>query len=340
MVFSTTVKCSKRVSWASPLIESPILHSPVHRMSLTVKACETHKTSQTPRTAIESLRDILRKQPPWPQRPKSGRRHDSLDVSNAVVPSTLTEQERENPAREEQTRARYEAREEVEKARYAQRQDECEQMLLCRDAFYEDRSRDFCWTAVCKFIDTLASRDTEPTSDYFFSKSDLLVALFVNCDLRFYDEGILADNLLRNLIHDCPNVKNFRFAVFFPRQLVEEKSEVPRALRYLLGTLGHMHRTASLEGATTEMEQKFVTRQLHRMRRARYDHVEIHEDSLDEGILIEKVDPDDTYEIVMGSRSSEESPETTVTQPINIIRRKQQDVEKAWRKPSKSFLWI
>jgi hypothetical protein len=319
MDFSTTAKCSKRVSWASPLIEFPILHSPLHRMSPTVKACETRKTSQTPRTAIESLRDILQRQPPWPQRPKSGRRHDSLDVSNAVVPSTLTEQGRETHARQEQTRARYEAREEVEKARYAQRQDECEQMLLCRDAFYEDRSRDFCWTAVCKFVDTLASRDTEPRSDYFFSKSDLLVTLFINCDLRFYDEGILADNLLRNLIHDFPNVKNFRFAVFFPRRLVEERTGVPKALRYLLGTLNHMHRTASLEGATTEMEQKFVTRQLHRMRRARYDHVEIHEDSLDEGTLVAKIDPDDTYDIVMGSGLLEEASQNSASQPINIV---------------------
>jgi hypothetical protein len=44
------------------------------------------------------------------------------------------------------------------------------------------------------------------------------------------------------------------------------------------------------------------------MRRARYDHVEIHENSLDGGILIAKSDPDDTYDIVTGSRSSKEAP--------------------------------
>lgn len=227
----------------------------------------------------------------------------------------------------------------MEKARYAQRQHECEQLLLCRDAFYEDPSRDFCWTAACNFIDTLASRGTKPRSDYLFSKSDLLVTLSVNCDLTFYDEGILADNLLRNLIHDFPHVKPFKFAVFFPRRLVEEKSEVPKALRYLFGTINHMHRTASLEGATTDMEQKFVTRQLHRMRRARFNHVEIHENSLSEGILVTKVEPDDTYNIVMGSRSSEESLEATITQPIDIVSRKQESIEKAWKKPGKSFLW-
>jgi hypothetical protein len=334
---------SKHVSWASPLIESPIQHSPVRRASSSVNAREPHVTSRNRRTAVESLRDILRRQPLPVQHRQSGSRHDSLDVSDAVVISRLTDQERQTHARQEQFRTRYEAREEGEKARYAQRQYEREQQLLCRDAFYEagiqDRSTDVWWSAACKFVDTLASRDTEPGPDYFFSEGDLLVSLFIHCDLRFYSDKTLADKLLTNLIHDFPHVKNFRFAVFFPRQLVEERSVVPEALRYLLGTLSYLNRTGSLEGSTTDMEQKFVTRQHHYMRRCCLDPVEIHEDSLEEDILIPRVDTDDTNSVPMQSSLLQETPHSTGTQPINIVWPKAKDVEDAWKAPRQSFAW-
>jgi hypothetical protein len=334
---------SKRVSWASPLIESPIQHSPVRRAFSTVKQREPHVTSRDHRTAIESLRDTLRRQPPFAQHKQSSSRHDSLDVSDAVVISRLTDQERQNHACQEHIRTRYEAREEAEKARYAQRQHEREQQLLCRDAFYEAgvqaHSTNVWWSAACKFVDTLASRDTEPGPDYFFSKGELLVSLFVHCDLRFYSDKTLADKLLTHLIHDFPHVKNFRFAVFFPRQLVEEKSVVPEALRYLLGTLSYTNRTGSLEGATTDMEKKFVTRQHHYMRRCCLDPVEVHEDSLDKGILIPKVDTDDTNSVPIQSNLLQESPQSTGTQPINIVWPKAKDVEHAWKAPRQSFAW-
>ena len=87
------------------------------------------------------------------------------------------------------------------------------------------------------------------------------------------------------------------------------------------------------------MEEKFVTRQLHYMRRARSDPVEIHSSSLDEGKLVAKVDPDDTYDIVMGSRSSEETLQLMGAKPIDIVCPKQTDVDAAWIKPTTAFQW-
>lgn len=339
MPVSTTAKRSKRVSWASPLVESLIRYSTVQCRPPIVDEYGNRGTPQTRRTAIESLRDILQKYPSSSRDVRSGSRHDSLHASNAAVTSALTEHDQETYARQEHINAQYQAREEAERTRYAQSRQDREELLLSRDALYGDCSKDFRWAAACKFVDTLAFRDTEPGPDYFFSKSDLLVALFINCDLGLQPQGILAGDLLQSLRHDFPHVKNFRFAIFCPRQLVEAKSAIPKALQYLLGTLSHVQRTASLEGATTEMEQNFVTSQLHYMRRARFDLVEIHGDSLREGYLVPKVDPDDTYDVVMGSRTSEEISESLRSQPIDVVCRKQMDVERAWKKPNKAFRW-
>jgi len=338
MAVPTTAKCPNRVAWASPLVKSRFLYPPVHRSSSTVDEGETHEIPQDRRTAIDSLRNILQKHPLTTHSLQLGRSHDSPGVSNEVVTSKLPEAQKAHK-RQERIHSRYRAHEEAERIRYEKCRQDREELLLSRDACYGDRSRDFCWTAACKLVDTLASRDTETRPDYFFSDSDLLVALFINCDLELQFKEILADSLLRDLVIDFPHVKNFRFAVFFPRQMVQENSAVPKALRYLLGTLRHLQRTASLEGATTEMEQKFVTRQLHYMRRTRSDPVEIQGDSLDEGHLIAKVDPDDTYDIVMGSRSSEETLQSMGAKPIDIVCRKQADVDAVWIKPTAAFHW-
>ena len=320
------------------MVKTRFQYLPVHRGSSAVNEGEDNGLSPPPRTAIESLRDIIQKQPSSSRHLRSGSSRDSLSLNYEVITSALTE-EQDTHKRQERVHAKYRAREEAERIRYDQCRQDREELLLSRDACYGDRSRDFCWTAACKFVDTLATRDTETRPDYFFSDSDLLVALFINCDLDLQFKEILADSLLRDLVIDFPHVKNFRFAVFFPRQMVQENSAVPKALRYLLGTLRHLQRTASLEGATTEMEQKFVTRQLHYMRRTRSDPVEIQGDSLDEGHLIAKVDPDDTYDIVMGSRSSEETLQSMGAKPIDIVCRKQADVDAVWIKPTAAFHW-
>ncbi|KAH0286127.1 hypothetical protein M436DRAFT_60267 [Aureobasidium namibiae CBS 147.97] len=338
MAVPTTAKCPNRVSWAFPLVKSRFVYPPVHRSSSTVDEGETHGIPQDHRTAIDSLRNILQKQPLTTHSLQLGRSHDSPGVSNEVVTSKLPEEQKAHK-RQERIHSRCRAREEAERIRYDQHRQNREELLLFRDASYGDYSRDFRWTAACKLVDTLASRDTEARPDYFFSDSNLLVALFINCDLDLQSKEILAEYLLRDLVIDFPHVKSFRFAVYFPRQMVEEESAVPEALRYLLGTLSHLQRTATLEGATTEMEQKFVTRQLHYMRRARFDPVEVQKDSLDVRHLVAKVDPDDTYDIVMGSRSSEETLQSMGAKPIDIVCRKRTDVDAAWIKPTTAFHW-
>ncbi|KAI4854529.1 hypothetical protein E4T44_00105 [Aureobasidium sp. EXF-8845] len=338
---------SIHVSWASPLIEPPIQHSRVPRHSSRVNASEPSGTSQTRRTAVESLRSILQGQPRSSRATKPTSRHDSLDLSNAVVISTPKQQERQTHTRQEKARTKYQEREEREKERYAQSRYDREQELLRRDAFYEarpeaspeDRTKTICWSAACKFINTLAFQNTESGPDHFFSESDLLVSLFIHVDRNVYNNGLLADELLRNLIADFPRVRNFRFAVFFPRELVENNTIVPEALRYLLGTFEYLQRTASMEGATTEMEQRFIARQHHLMRRCRYDHVEVHEDSLIEGILTPKVDADHVNSTPMQSHLLQDTLRPTSTQAINIVWPKRKDVADAWQPARKSFAW-
>jgi hypothetical protein len=342
-----SVMGSRHVSWASPLIESPIQHSPVPRRSSRVGASEPSGTSHTRHTAVESLRAILQGQPRLPRATKPTSRHDSFDVSKIVVASTLKQQERSTPTRQEKTRTKYQEREKREKERYAQSRYDREQEFLRRDAFYEarpelrseDRTKTICWSAACKFVNTLAFNETEPGPDHFFSESDLLISLFVHVDLNVYSKELLADALLRNLIEDFPRVKNFKFAVFFPRELVEGNTAVPETLRYLLGTFKYLHRTASMEGATTEMEKKFVARQHSLMRRCRYDHVEIYEDSLTEGILTAKVDVDHVNSVPMHGHLLRESAQLMSTQPINIVWPKRKDIADAWKPLRSSFAW-
>jgi hypothetical protein len=268
-------------------------------------------------------------------------------VSNAVVTSTLKQQERQTHTRQEKARTKYQEREEREKERYAQSRYDREQEILRRDAFYEarpesrpeDRTKTICWSAACKFVNTLAFNETEPGPNHFFSESDLLISLFIHVDLNVYSKELLADALLRNLIEDFPRVKSFKFAVFFSREVVQANIVAPEALRCLLGTFKYLQRPASMEGATTEMEKKFVARQHNLMRRCRYDHVEIHENSLTEGILTLKVDANHVNSVPMQSHLLQEPPQPISTQPINIVWPERKDVADAWKPPRSSFTW-
>ncbi|KAH0373986.1 hypothetical protein KCU65_g435, partial [Aureobasidium melanogenum] len=131
--------------------------------------------------------------------------------------------------------------------------------------------------------------------------ANLLIALLLTMSNQHWTEA-QQKAIFWLLLIDFPQVKNFRFAIFFARSLVEEKREIPEALKYLFGTLKYMKRTATLKGATTEMEKKFVRKQLYERRRARFDHVQIHEDSLRQGYLIPKVDEDDVNGVPMGGQ--------------------------------------
>lgn len=340
MALSTTTKSSKRVSWACPLVKSSISSSPVQYQQSSSTFSERYACdpSEDCRSAADSLRDILQNSPSSPSALRSGSRHDSLNVGDALVTNnTVSETEKEAYTYQEKTRARYEHREAQEKLRYAQRRFDCEQQLLYRDAYYEDPSPGSCWTAACKFVDVLAPRSHEPKRDDRFMESDLLVTLFVHRDLTFWKPKFLVETLLIPLVIDFPRVENFRFAVYFPRDLVEEKWKVPQTLKYLLGTFEYMYRTASAEGATTEMEKKFVRRQLHEMRRRRFDHVQIHEDSLKEGFLIPKVDPDDVNSSPMGSHLLEEAPRLIGTRPVDIVWPKIKD--EVWKAPGERTVW-
>lgn len=295
MAFSTTTKPSKHVSWACPLVKSTSRFSPgQYQQSSTFSDRDACDLSQDCRPAVERLRGIFQSSPSATHPLRSGSRHDSLNVDNPPGTNTLSEKEREAYEYQEKVRARYEHREAEETLRYAQRRFDREQQLLYRDAFLEDPSPGRCWSAACKFVDVLASRGGGEVKRYDrFLESDLLVTFFIHHDLTLWKPKFLVETLLIPLVIDFPHVQNFRFAVFFPRDVVEEKWKVPVTLKYLLGTFEYMYRTVSLEGATTEMENKFVRRQLHEMRRRRYDHVQIHEDSLKEGILIPRFDLDD-----------------------------------------------
>lgn len=337
MTFSTTTKPSKRVSWACPLVKSPSCSSPAQyqQSSSTFVDLDACDPSQSCRPAADSLRDILQNSSP---RLPSGSRHDSLNVGNALPTNTLSEKEREAYEYQEKLRTRYEHREAEEKSRYAQRRFDREQQLLYRDAYYEDPSPGRCWTAACKFVDVLASRDGELERYDRFLKSDLPVTLFVHRDLTFWKPKFLIETLLIPLVINFPRVENFRFAVFFSKDLVEEKWKVPMTLKYLLGTFEYMHRTASLEGAITEMEKKFVRRQLHEMRRRRFDHVQIHEDSLKDGILIPKLDLDDVNISPMESHLLVEAPRSIGTRPVDVVWPKEKD--EIWKAPGKAPIWV
>jgi len=330
MAFQITTNSSKRVTWACPLVEFSSGDPPVQcqQSSPTFSERDARSPSHSYRSAAESLRDMS--QTPDPAS-RSGSRHDSLSVGNELVTNTLSERESEAYANQERIRAKYQHRDELERFRYDQRRSHREQELLCRDAFYEDPGPGFCWTAACKFVDVLASRDIEPNLNYFFSASDLLVTLFIHRDLTFWNHELLVNGLMLNLITDFPHVHKFRFAVFFPRDLVEDKWKVPECLKYLLGTFDHRFRTATLEGATTEMEKKFVRKRLHEMKRRQLDHVQIHEDSLKQGLLIPRVDPDDVNSSPMTSHLLGEATRSTGTRPVDVVWPKRKD--EVWKAP-------
>lgn len=330
MALQATTKSSKRVTWARPLVEFSSHCSPVQcqQSSPTSSECDARSPSYSYRSAAESLRDVFQTSTPAS---RSGSRHDSLSVGNELAINALPETEREAYANQERIRARYQHREEQERFRYDQLHFHREQELLCRDGFYEHPGPGRCWTAACKFVDVLASRDIEPNLNYFFSTSDLLVTLFIHRDLTFWNHELLVNGLLLNLITDFPHVQNFRIAVFFPRDLVEDKWKVPECLKYLLGTFDHIARTATLEGAITEMEKKFVRKRLHEMRRRQLDHVQIHEDSLKQGLLVPRVDPDDVNNSPMTSHLLGEASRSTGMRPVDIVWPKKKD--EVWKAP-------
>jgi hypothetical protein len=75
------------------------------------------------------------------------------------------------------------------------------------------------------------------------------------------------------------------------------------------------------------------------MRRCRYDHVEIYEDSLTEGILTAKVDVDHVNSVPMHGHLLQESAQPMSTQPIYIVWPKRKDVADAWKPLRSSFAW-
>lgn len=332
---ATTTKSPKHISWACPLVKSASSFSPVQRQqnSSDFNNRDAHDPAQIRHPAANSLHDIL--QDSTSSQP--GSRHDSPSSNNALKITTLSRKEREAYANQQKTRARYQHREEQEKCRYAQSRFNREQELLCRDAFYQDPYCGICWTATCKLVDVLASRDADLELDRRMTKSDLLVTLFVNGDFTHSSKKLWVDGLLLPLVIDFPQVGNFRFAVFFTRTLVEEKIEVPEALKHLFGTFNYMNRTATLQGAKTDMEKKFVRKQLHERRRARFDHVEIHEDSLRHGILIPKVDEDDVNDSPMEDNLLEEVPMAMGTRPVDIKWPKVKS--RVWEAPREDSVW-
>ncbi|KAI5208146.1 hypothetical protein E4T39_01481 [Aureobasidium subglaciale] len=213
------------------------------------------------------------------------------------------------------------------------------QEVLSHDAFYSDPSPNNCWSAYCKFTDVLANKDTELSFNYFFSKSDVLVSLFIHCDLTKYGgKKMLAEDLLMELVDHFPLCTRFKFAVFFPREQVEGKANVPKALKYLFGTFDALSCfDISLDGAITDMEKKFVALHWFHTRRLRLDTVQIHKDGLEKGILLPKVDADDlNSEPLKADHLLQPAPKPTATQPIDIIWPKQKDVSDAWIRPAKN----
>lgn len=331
---ATTSKSPKRVSWACPLVKSTSSFLPIQQQqnSSCFNNRDAHDPVQICRPAANKLHGIL--QDSTSSQP--GSRHDSLSSNNAREISTFSEDERGVYVNQREARARYQHREEQEKCRYAQSRIDREHELLSRDALYQDPYYGVCWTATCKFVDVLASRHVESKLDRRL-RSDLLVALFVNGDFTFSSKKLWVDGLLIPLVIDFPQVKRFRFAVFFSRSLVEEKRQFPEALKYLFGTFRYMKRTATLQGATTEMEKRFICKQLYDRRRARFDHVQIHEDSLKQGVLIPKVDEDDINGYPMERDLLEEVPMATGTRPVDIKWPKVE--EKVWKAPKEGSVW-
>ncbi|KAL2032136.1 hypothetical protein VTO58DRAFT_107487 [Aureobasidium pullulans] len=165
---------------------------------------------------------------------------------------------------------RYSQREEEERTNYEhscnERRDN-ENLVLQHDEYLFDPN-DFLWAAACKFADVLESREPEITSDYYFSTNDVLVCLFINIDLSIIEDAeYLAKCLVMPLIKFFSRASSFRFAIFVPRPHVEGRKEVPKHLRYVFGTLGELSRSPNLEGASTDMENKFVIREVRTMRR-------------------------------------------------------------------------
>ncbi|TIA61306.1 AIP3-domain-containing protein [Aureobasidium pullulans] len=240
---------------------------------------------------------------------------------------------------------RYSQRKEEERTNYEhscnERRDN-ENLVLQHDEYLFDPN-DFLWAAACKFADVLESREPEITSDYYFSTSDVLVCLFINIDLSIIEDAeYLAKCLVMPLIKFFSRASSFRFAIFVPRPHVEGRKEVPKHLRYVFGTLEELGRSPNLEGASTDMEKKFVIREVRTMRRrSRMDHVQIHADSLEQGFFIAKVDGKDLNEEPLEScRLLQDVQGSKPTERIAIPPRpRANDVGAAWVVRKKGGVW-
>ncbi|KAI5244735.1 hypothetical protein E4T43_03630 [Aureobasidium subglaciale] len=338
-----TTNATKRVSRACPLIKSTPLasqHTPEQEgQNLTLGSNYSARPSrENSPTAADSLRDILQGRFSSAS-PSSLASHMKItNVSNDPSTDFFAQQEHNANDTQEQARARYAHRENQDRDDDPRRRHAREQEILSRDAFYSDPSPNNCWSAYCKFTETLANCDTEPSFDYYFSTSDVLVSLFIHCDLTKYGrKKMLAEDLLLELIDHFPLCTRFRFAIFFPRDQVEQQASVPKALEYLFGTFDALSCfDVSLDGAITDMETKFVALHWFHTRRLRHDTVQIHKDSLQKGILISRVEADDlNSEPMMAGLLLQPPPQPTTTQPIDIKFPKQKHVSDAWIRPAK-----
>ncbi|KAI5258073.1 hypothetical protein E4T42_00706 [Aureobasidium subglaciale] len=339
-----TTNTTKRVSWAYPLIKSTPLATQQtpeqggQNSTLAGKYSARSSRVNSP-TAADSLREILLGKSMSPS-PSSLASHMEIpNVSNDPSINSFAQQEQDANDTQEQARTEQSHRENQEHDNDTHRRHDREQEILSRDAFYSDPSQYNCWSAYCKFTETLASCDTAPSSDYFFSTSDVLVSLFIHCDLTQYGtKKMLAEDLLLQLIDHFPLCTQFRFAVFLPREQVEQQASIPKALKYLFGTFDALSCfDVSLDGAITDMETKFVALHWFHTRRLRHDTVQIHKDSLQKGTLTPRVEADDlNNEPMMADRLLPQPPQPKTTQPIDIKFPKQKHVSDAWIRPAKN----
>lgn len=372
---------TRRVTWAVPLVQRPVIHVPHHaglhhRPTPEFSSRDVQKPSEDRRSAADSLRNNIRRVPPTtPSKQPGVRRDDAMnDTDHTATPPHQEDDTTSGPLKQadddrdsaidatdqhfkssqqqdgtntegNQAPPRYSQRKEEERTNYEhscnERRDN-ENLVLQHDEYLFDPN-DFLWAAACKFADVLESREPEITSDYYFSTSDVLVCLFINIDLSIIEDAeYLAKCLVMPLIKFFSRASSFRFAIFVPRPHVEGRKEVPKHLRYVFGTLGELGRSPNLEGASTDMEKKFVIREVRTMRRrSRMDHVQIHADSLEQGFFIAKVDGKDLNEEPLQScRLLQDVQGPKPTERIAIpLRPRANDVGAAWVVKKKGGVW-
>ncbi|THY27364.1 hypothetical protein D6D00_04991 [Aureobasidium pullulans] len=337
---------TRRVTWAVPLVQQPVIHVPHHaglhhRPTPEFSSRDVQKPSEDRRSAADSLRNNIRRVPPTtPSKQPGVRRDDAMnDNDHTATPShqeddttsaplrqadddrdsaiDATDQHFESPQQQDGTNTggnqappRYSQRKEEERTNYEhscnERRDN-ENLVLQHDEYLFDPN-DFLWAAACKFADVLESREPEITSDYYFSTSDVLSRQFLQ---------------VRDLCASpsCRGTKGGAETL---------------ALCLWLG------RSPNLKGASTDMEKKFVIREVRTMRRrSRMDHVQIHADSLEQGFFIAKVDGKDLNEEPLEScRLLQDVQGPKPTERIAIpLRPRANDVGAAWVVKKKGGVW-